>query len=545
MGGATVWSEDSSDFFHVQCDDCAINVLVHEATPLDKTQPSHEDSLLKVSLTLKSSGQDVAQLMLDTGKADPEVTPTLNVATPTVSVQDKNSISLTSSISPAFVSPLSTRESPLTKFAPTSDVLLTPPTPLIPEVPPSFLTPASASLIISPVPQTRSVSARTSSSCSVRPHISTAATGTSLGVKDVVYSDTHPNTDLKNYTHKDPTWSAEVTTSLTSSSQSSYLSLSSLSDQLPVTPPPPRPVGRAAWKTRLHRASTESAAAAIKGRAAGRRRVVSAHAIGRSSVSDSPGLRLTGRSALVSPSPPHSAPPSLAPTTLEQPLWRYSNNATPSSSSVNSSISNELTRKPHDNNVSSIIDQQSQTPPSATPTMATNPSVRHPILPKVILPVQVGGTFKCRVVFVESLDRFFLQVDDSSMVGGVKSVLAVAQASLEEELLLSDIIPGQLAMAQYEGGDWHRAQVHGPGSISAHHYLVLYVDYGNLDEVDMLKPMPYPLTTLPPQALECCLHSSVQGSFTLDSFCTKVAGSILSAVLMVSEKSGGVVVLFV
>ena len=160
------------------------------------------------------------------------------------------------------------------------------------------------------------------------------------------------------------------------------------------------------------------------------------------------------------------------------------------------------------------------------------------MFPPVPLPAPVGGTFKCCIVYVESRSLFFIHVEEEEVEKEVvmtQLTSALSQLKVKEGGMMTELIEGQAALASYNG-EWHRVAYKGPGA-TPHSCFVLYVDYGNVDEVDVIVPLPPHLAALPPQALPCSLntelaHGQLQ-QISLEMFCQQVTGRTLTAVLEV------------
>ena len=171
---------------------------------------------------------------------------------------------------------------------------------------------------------------------------------------------------------------------------------------------------------------------------------------------------------------------------------------------------------------------------SLTHSKGTNSPSRGAVymLPPTPLPASIGDTFKCCVVCVDSLHPFYIHVEknEASMSW---LTLALRQLNVEATMVLDGLVVGQAALALYEG-NLCRVTYQGPGS-TPHSCSVLYVDYGNLDEVSGLIPISDALTTIPPFAYPCSLHpfGSSNEPISLEVFHKQVVGRQLTAVLEV------------
>ena len=584
LGAGEDWSEDSSEFFHALCDGRDVRVVVRQATPSGGAQHPPGDKILTVSLTLiEADGEDIARVMIAANKAAPETPPSSTSAAKSVasrmvppeesdltlvSSKTGSSTSIASSTPPTFTTPTFNTPLPYDYKSPSVELALptsmsTPPTPILVAAPPTLavtsfpkpLDPCVAVFVptpkstlpsnthmISPAPPISSMVGSHQQRKS-RSHEPVVLEGKSALLQVQVSSngcesdrwskDGQPLLDGADFSDvygdvssapsdaviapsSNSSPSVDVTNDHTSSqssslsSQSSPLrspsdgSVSTASDQSRRH----GAVGRAAWRARRQGSTPEQVPTRSTGRSAYRKRVESSRVIGRSSppILDHSGPRLTGRSA--------SAPPDHLPSGLLR------DKKQPGTQSPGP-----------DQILPSAPSASMPSPPGLSLSCSPRSKYEHPVLPPVLLPVQVGGAFKCRVVYVESPKLFFVHVEDNNAVeGGVMTLLAGLQQSLEEVPPLPTLVRGHLALAQYEGM-WHRVLFQGPGSAPQQH-LVLYVDYGNVDEVDVVKPMPPVLANFPPQALACCLHEP-RGILSRDKFCQMVVERTLTAVLKV------------
>lgn len=153
-------------------------------------------------------------------------------------------------------------------------------------------------------------------------------------------------------------------------------------------------------------------------------------------------------------------------------------------------------------------------------------------IPLAPLPA-VGSSFTCQVVNINSMDLFFVwQMGRDQETNKLKTILSQLQ---EQELgPLDEVLPGQPALAKYDNS-WHRVVYLREDA----GHTVLYVDYGNVDKVEILAPMPEDLCKIPRQAIACSLQRGtrgiVNGEASMEEFCTLVYNQKLTAVVEVSE----------
>ena len=107
------------------------------------------------------------------------------------------------------------------------------------------------------------------------------------------------------------------------------------------------------------------------------------------------------------------------------------------------------------------------------------------------------------VPFVESIQKFYCQVSQNA------SELDDLMAKLEEHYsadqeTVSSISIGSFCVAQYEDGGWYRAQV---TQVQGQTVNVFYIDYGDTATLPLssIRSIRREFTTLPAQAVECCL----------------------------------------
>lgn len=112
-----------------------------------------------------------------------------------------------------------------------------------------------------------------------------------------------------------------------------------------------------------------------------------------------------------------------------------------------------------------------------------------------------------RVSYVYSCNRFFIQL--KSKEGDLSALMAELQNSYanKKPLDLNMVKENMPCCALYDGdGQWYRAQVI---SVQSTGIKVRYVDYGNEEIIpihNLRKLDPEHVTSLKPQALECCLN---------------------------------------
>ena len=599
VGGAKAWSEDSSDFFHSLCDGCRMKVLVKQGSSCPPEQLfGREEACLSVALTMIETGEDVASLMIAAGKADPD-TPTSSghmaslsgICSMLYSPTPSTPLILTSpNMDKSFTGllPSLTPPTPIA-FTSVAKVLPVPSQSSLQSPGRSADTPTSSeahaiattAAIISPTPSilnytTSSANRNSAWSVEVTTSLTSSESSSSLSLVGHLRPESHSSMMSGG-------GAASEKTKLRSMGRAVENSRPRSVGRAACEHPRPRSVGRAASEhprpRSVGRADSEhprprsvgrTASYQTRPRSIGRAAASVAQSssdelYARDSVSHKPNYkRMSGRGSGQSSDsesprdntfpPPGflkiktqpSAVPHLSAKPTGTPGKPTGTPGKPTSTPGKPSMAlcDELpstsvhTVTYH----STLIHKSPASPPTFTscliqapPKSSDSPGVilrLCPELPPAYFPVNVRENFQCRVVFVESMERFYIHVEGVEE-GGVMPLLAVLQAMLEEDCPLVAVLPGQLAMAQYDGS-WHRVVVRSPGSAPRHH-LVLYVDYGNMDEVAVLKAMPRPLATHPPLALSCRLQQNSQ-TLSLEDFCQMVAGRVLTAELEVCDK---------
>lgn len=118
-----------------------------------------------------------------------------------------------------------------------------------------------------------------------------------------------------------------------------------------------------------------------------------------------------------------------------------------------------------------------------------------------------GLSQEVRVSYVYSCSRFFIQL--KSKEADLNQLMEVLQATYanRKPLGLGDVKKGMPCCALFAGdGQWYRAQVI---AVTAAGFTVRYIDFGNEEVVSahsLKKLQAEHVTSLRPQALECCLN---------------------------------------
>ena len=114
--------------------------------------------------------------------------------------------------------------------------------------------------------------------------------------------------------------------------------------------------------------------------------------------------------------------------------------------------------------------------------------------------------FKCMVVHIDSLAKFFIQVIEEDNVPNLMELMQnVSTYAAQAPPIATPIYIGQLCLAQFSG-DFYRGRIL---EISGDFSRVYFADFGNTDVVRCsdLKAIPAQLLSLPAQALKCTLVS--------------------------------------
>ena len=120
--------------------------------------------------------------------------------------------------------------------------------------------------------------------------------------------------------------------------------------------------------------------------------------------------------------------------------------------------------------------------------------------------VPSNDMFKCVVVHIDSLTRFFVQVIEKDNVHNLMELMEnVGTCAIQAPPIATPIYIGQLCLAQFSG-DYYRGRIL---EISGDFSRIYFVDFGNTDVVRCsdLKAIPAHLLSLPAQALKCALVS--------------------------------------
>ena len=122
--------------------------------------------------------------------------------------------------------------------------------------------------------------------------------------------------------------------------------------------------------------------------------------------------------------------------------------------------------------------------------------------------VKAGQTLSVQVLHVESYTSFFCQLQTRIAARDemMDKLDGYCKSRLRDEGRIDDIQPGTYCVAKFSGDDgWYRVRI--MKQTTRMDYLVHYIDYGNVETVNIkdLRPLPPQFTRLPAQAIECSL----------------------------------------
>ncbi|KAJ8306560.1 hypothetical protein KUTeg_017105 [Tegillarca granosa] len=135
--------------------------------------------------------------------------------------------------------------------------------------------------------------------------------------------------------------------------------------------------------------------------------------------------------------------------------------------------------------------------------------------------VPVGEDIKVYTSVVESPSKFYVQLaDNEQTLNKVTEDLQQLYANCGDcDLVMDPVLVGNVCCSKYsEDGAWYRAMVQ---SVNDSKVTVLFVDYGNEDEVEKsaVKTVKQELAVIPPLAYKCSLHgiTPADGSWSDDA----------------------------
>ena len=122
--------------------------------------------------------------------------------------------------------------------------------------------------------------------------------------------------------------------------------------------------------------------------------------------------------------------------------------------------------------------------------------------------VKAGQTLSLQVLHVDTYTSFFCQLQNRIVARDemMDKLNGYCKSRSRDEGKIDDAQPGMYCVAKFsEDGGWYRVRI--IKQTTRMDYLVNYIDYGNVEAVNIrdLRPLPPQFTRLPAQAIECSL----------------------------------------